>query len=134
MANAVRNIQDLLLVKTTALPTGASTVNGASIDLGSVDPGLMGEQTRVYLAVPTLTGVLTGAHTETFTLQDSADDSSFAAIVGCDTVAALGSAPGAIAKDWRLPPTTRRYIRASVLGGAAAEDCSAISMTLTVRG
>ena len=129
--NPVRNIGDASVAVTKALPTAAGTVNSGSIDLRA---GLLGEATRVTLDVPTLSGVLTSTHTITYTVQDSADNSSFATLAGCDTKVYTGTDAAAVAKEWRLPPTTRRYIRVSALAGAAAEDCSAVSLTFALKG
>ena len=129
----VRNIGDAAVAVTRALNAAAGTVNSASIDLRAVNAGGLGAATRLTLDVPTLSGILTGAHTITYTVQDSADNSSFATLAGIDAKVYTGTDAAAVAKDWRLPPVTRRYLRVSILAGAAAEDCSAVSATFALK-
>ncbi len=127
---ATRTLVDLLLTKTVALPASATTVNGTSIDLGDASPELCGEHSEFVLTVPA-TPSLANAATLIYTVQDSADNSSFAAV---GTLAVFTSTGGggtgavAVSNAWRLPSNVRRYVRVSVIESAAGGDNSAVSM------
>lgn len=131
MGYTTRLVQDALLTQTKALPSAAGTVNGTAIDTHSVDAGVAGECSNLYLSVPA-TANLADTKTLTFTVQDSADNSSFTAVSGLDTLVMTGAGgvgSAASTKTWRLPPTLRRYVRVSVLEASAGGDNSAVSMT-----
>ena len=107
-----RNLQDKNFVSTvTLLAAGANT---ATFDLEQADGGDI-ESIVFELAAPALlTAQLADAKVVTYTLQDSADGSSFAAVDPLITTTQTGAGgAGAIAKTirFRLPANTRRYVR-----------------------
>lgn len=132
IGNNSRTVGDANLTKSTALTASASqTKQGSSIDLGSASCELVGSLARLKLDVPSISA-LTSTHTIAFSIQDSADNSSFADVASISTVTALGSAPAVIAQSWPIPDNIRRYVRLKMVSSAAAEDCSAQSATLSV--
>jgi hypothetical protein len=132
IGNNLRRVADANLTSVTALTASASqTKQGTSIDLGSVSPEALQGIAILRLDVPSI-AALTGAHTIAFSIQDSADNSSFADVAAISTITALGSAPAAIAQDWSFPDNIRRYVRLKLVSSASAEDCSAQSATLQV--
>lgn len=135
MGYTTRTIGDLSLTQTKALPASATTVNGTAIDTHSVDGGNIGEFANFTLSVPA-TPSLANSATLTFTIQDSADNSSFAAVAGLPTLVMTGAGgTGSAAASLgpiRFPPTLRRYVRVSVVESAAGGDNSAVSMTYKI--
>jgi hypothetical protein len=120
-----------------ALPAGASaTVNGASIDLNAVSPFIPGN-TEFELVTPTVDQtMLPDTRTLTYTIEDSADDSSFAPLVVVSKSGQVGAsnvgAAGATSRI-ALPSSVRRYIRLSIASGASVGNCSSVSATLKIR-
>lgn len=127
-----RSIQDKLLTVTTALPAQNTTGNGSSIDLEVVTGASLPEGLQVEVAIPATPNLADG-QTITVTLQDSADNSSFAAITGLSTLVVTGAGGAGAAAASRkvpLPNNTRRYIRASYAASATAGNNTAVSATL----
>ncbi len=124
-----RNLQDALLIKSSALPAANASNNTASIDLTAT----VQEEApyEVSLSVPA-TPNLADTKKITFTFEDSADNSSFAAIPALATLVVTGTATGGAAAERivRLPPTTRRYIRAAAAVESAGGTNTAVSYTL----
>lgn len=132
IGNNLRRVGDGNLTVSTALTASASqTKYGSSIDLGSASPEALQAIAILRLDVPSISA-LTGAHTIAFSVQDSADNSSFADVASIATVTATGSSPAVIAQDWSFPDNIRRYVRLKQVSSASAEDCSAQSATLSV--
>lgn len=107
-----RNQQDKNYVSTvTVLAAGANT---AAFDLEQIVGGDINDVV-LELAAPALnTTQLTDAKVLTYTLQDSADGSSWAAVdPGISTTQTGAGGAGAAAKTVRLrfPANTRRYVR-----------------------
>jgi len=128
------SFKDLNLSVTKALPAAAATNYSDAIDLGAVAPGASVEEIDLLLEVPA-TPSLVDAKTITFTFQDSADNSSFAAIAELATLVLTGaSSAGAAAATRRvkLPPSVRRYVRVSQAVLTAGGDNTAISSTLSL--
>ena len=132
-----RSVIDANYKVTTALPASASaTVNGTSLDLGDAISGVpyvTTETVNLQVLAPALsTTIAPDTRTMTYTVQDSADNSSFAAI---GTLAAQvqtgagGVGAAATTYTFKLPPNTRRYIRLSIASGASTTDASALSAT-----
>jgi hypothetical protein len=106
-----RNRKDALFIKTTAsLAAGA---NSAALDLEQAIGGDI-ETIAVELELPA-EALLSDAKVLTFTLQDSADGVSFAAVdpqpVITTQTGAGGVGVAAKTVRFRLNPATRRYIR-----------------------
>lgn len=107
-------LADKQLSVTQALPNGAATVNGASIDLQNGPRGDFLAHCQVELAAPALVvGDLANSSTMTYKLEDSADNSSFATVFDAVCVQTGAGGVGAAAEtvNIRLPTTIRRYIR-----------------------
>jgi hypothetical protein len=108
-----RNIQDASYSNSTALHTTAA--NSASFDLEQVTGGdieaVVGE--IVSPASAATTGKIC-----TYTLQDSANNSAWAAIdpATTTTITAADSALAAKTVRFRFPPNTRRYVRVAQTG------------------
>lgn len=122
--------QDQLLTVTRALPAQNTNADSSSIDLRVAAPLTAGEHTELQVHVPATT-TATG-QTITVTFQDSADNSSFAAITGLSTLVLTGSsnATPATTRTIRLPSGVRRYVRINVAMSATTGDQTAISAIL----
>lgn len=122
-----RLLQDADLNREKALPAANATASTASVDLGSTNPGAGLEPVEVEFAVEALPS-LVDTKKCTLTMEDSADDSSFAAIAALATLVSTGaSGAGAAANSRRikLPPNVRRYVRVSAAVEAAGGDNTA---------
>ncbi|NDD52889.1 hypothetical protein EBZ39_03245 [bacterium] len=127
-----RSVKDAELIKVKALPAAAASNNTDSIDLGQ----LTQEETyfEVELSVPA-TPALVDTKTITFTFQDSADNSSFAAITGLSTLVltgAGGAGAAAATRRVRLPAAARRYLRVSAAVETGGGSNVAVSYTLAL--
>ena len=135
MANPLRKLGDGLLTTVTTLTSSASqTKFSSSIDLNATGADRIGDIAKLKLDVPTLSGTLTSTHTITYTVQDSADNSTFAD-VNTTTMKGFvytGTDAAAVDSFWPIPDNIRRYVRLKIVSGAAAEDCSAVSVTFQV--
>lgn len=129
-----RLIQDAALTITRALPAQNATVNSTSLDLGQTLAGDINEQIDLLLTVPA-TPALADSQTLTFTFQDSADNSSFAAITGVSTLVltgAGGAGAAATTRRVKLPPAARRYLRVSITSSATSGDSSGVTATFQI--
>lgn len=136
-ADAFRNRptkRDASLVKTKALPAAAATNYSDSIDLGTNASYGAALDAEIEIDIPALPS-LVDDKTATFTLQDSADDSSFADVDIYSSIVLTGaSSAGASAVNRRLPiaPTLRKYVRLKQVVQSAGGDNTAKSSTLRV--
>lgn len=126
-----RRLQDATLIKTVAMPSGATTANSTAIDLGKTLPFPITESFHAKIS----TSVATGANNKNITVkfQDSADNSTFANIaeLGSLTVTDANGAGYPVGSlTVQLPPDTRRYVRAQCTG--EANGGNAANGTLTV--
>ena len=127
---------DALMTISNAFPaqntTAAST---GSIDLGVAAPNLAGTDSDLVLTLPA-TSTATG-QTFTFTVQDSADNVTFAATgpiarLAPAVITGVASATAAQTFTWRLPANVRRYINVTVTASATTGNQTALSYTLQV--
>lgn len=128
------SVQDALLTITNALPTQTNTVNSASIDLGVAANALTGTHSDLLINAPDGAALNTG-QTLTFTIQDSADNSSFAAVAALPTYVVTGASnvvPTGSNRTFRLPPSIRRYVRVSCAASATAGTSASASFTAAV--
>jgi len=133
-ANLYRRLADAALTKTKALPAAAAANYTNSIDLGQTTLGPMADEIEVLVEIEA-TPSLVDAKTITLTLKDSADDSTFVAIPTLATVVQTGaSGAGASANSvrFKLPPSTRRYLRLDAAVLTAGGDNTAKNYTLKV--
>lgn len=125
-------IKDLTLQANIALPNAANTVNTNGIDLGATPYPAATKKIEVQI----LTTQSTGANSKNInvTLQDSADNSTFAAIPELAAKVIAGNAANfpAASDVYALPPTVRRYIRASALGEANGGNASDGTLTIAL--
>ena len=126
--SSTRTIQDFDLTVTTALPAAAANADSASIDLEAIGPAAL-ESVELEISLPA-TPDLTDDDTITLTIQDSADDSTFASVEELATLVVTGAGgegAAAASRKVRLPSSTKRYINvnAAVLtGGGDNTDVS----------
>lgn len=128
---SLRNIIAADAQKTKALPAAAATAYTDSINVGT---GPHVANLEVRLALPALPS-LVDAKTVTVTLQDSADNSTFADIEELATFVVTGAGGvgcAAATREVRLPSSAEKYIRAKIVVLTAGGDNTAKSLTLTV--
>lgn len=107
-------MRDQNLTKRTAGPTTAGTTYTSAIDTRSPDGvGALAGRAKLFLAVPAIVG-LSNTKVQAFTIQDSADNSTFADVAAYPTKSYTGAGgTGAPAADytfeWRSE--LKRYIR-----------------------
>jgi len=134
-ANTQRRLRDLSLVKTIALPAAGATAVTPSVDFGTVNLGPTGDEVEVEISRPA-TPSLVDAKTISDVLTDSADNVTFAAIVGGPaaivTTGAGGVGAAVLLKRVRLPSSTRRYVRLESSVLTAGGDNTAIVSTMAV--
>ena len=107
-----RNRQDADKLVTKAFPAANANNDSASIDLEALVGGRF-ENVQVEVSVPATTALVADKDL-TITIEDSADDSTFAAIPEIApfvVTGEYGNGSAAAAFRVRLPPTARRYIR-----------------------
>lgn len=132
MSTIIRNQKDYLLISTKALPAAGATANGDSIDLGASSSPEAVQFNLSVAAVP----ALVDAKTIIYTFEDSADNSSFAAIAELSTVTSTGAGgvgAAAVDRNVYLPPSVRRYVRVSATVLAAGGSNIAVSFILTAK-
>lgn len=132
MPNYSRNLADASFSKSIALPAAAATAYTPAMNLGqSLIQSL--EQIEFEITVPA-TPALVDAKTITFTVQDSADGTTFAAVDPAISTVITGVATSqggpATAKRFRLPSQTRQYVRLKIDVLTAGGDSTAVSATL----
>lgn len=126
-----RRSQDALLTISRALPAQNTNANTSVIDLGVAVPDTALESAELVISVPATT-CATG-QTITFTVQDSADNSSFAAVARLGTLVLTGASNATAATGelrWRLPSNTRRYLRVNIAMSATTGDLTAITAAI----
>jgi len=129
-----RLIRDALLAVTRTLPAANANNNSTSIDLGDVTPVLHGQNHELSLEMPALPS-LANATTATVTVQDSANDTDFAAIPSLATLVLTGAGgvgSAATTRVVRLPSTVRRYIRVNIAVANSGGDNTAATFTFRI--
>jgi hypothetical protein len=124
--------RDATLIATKALPAAGATAISDAIDLGGVDATL--GRIEIELVVPALPN-LAATKNAVFTLKDSADNVTFAAIGELAALTLTGvstSGAAAATRAVRLPSSARRYLRFDVTVDAAGGDSTAKSATLSL--
>ena len=108
-----RRQKDATFIDSTPIHTTAAT--SATFDLGQVNGGLI---ENILVEVVSSASVATTGKICTYTLQDSADGTTFAAVdpAVTTTITAASSALAAKTVEFPLPPNTRRYIRVAQTG------------------
>lgn len=98
-------MSDAQAVTATAASTKSLDMATAARNVGS------GEPIELIIAVHTLVAASGGASNVTFSLDDSADNSSFTAVIKTPAIAKATLVAGYEAMRIRLPATLRRYIQ-----------------------
>jgi hypothetical protein len=127
--NFSRNLKDKDKEVTATLAQAG--VNSPSIDLEQIEGGDI-EQIVGQLVVPVTAGI-TDAKVLTFKLEDSADNSTFAAIdplISTTATGAGGNGTPALDTRFRFPPVTRRYVR---IAQTATSSSGTFTNDLTFR-
>lgn len=127
-------MKDALLIKTKAFPAAAATNNSDTLDLGasSAVGGIKPGSLEVQISWPAL-AALADTKNVVFTVQDSADDSSYAAIGLAYTITGAGGAGVAAGSvTLRLPPSTRRYLRVYAALDSGGGTITASSYTVSL--
>jgi hypothetical protein len=128
-------IRDGNFVQTKAFPAAAATNYATAFDLGAAADG---NDTRLYaleIAIPALANNTDNSKTILLTLQDSADNSSFANVaplvqIQIPGVTTTGSA--AVTYVIYLPPSIRKYVRFSQVVAVGGGDNAASEVTYSL--
>jgi hypothetical protein len=129
-----RAFKDLQLIKTSALPAAAANNSTAAIDLQQAAAGVNLDKVDVEVAVPA-TPSLVDAKIITFTIQDSANGTDFAAVTGLSTLVVTGAGgvgAAAATRTVKLPTGTRRYIRANAAVESGGGSNIAVSYSISL--
>jgi len=129
-------LKDASLKATVALPAALSTtVYSDSFDLGTANQKLLRGEFEISAEALDTTALPNG-ETVTYGLQDSADDSTFAAVQDTVLVQTGASGAGAAAATERIgiPSTLRRYVRVSAVTSSGTGDCSGSDLTFEFVG
>jgi plastocyanin len=127
-----RTLRDLNLSVSIALPAQAATSNTASIDTTEANPGRLGK-VEAMIELPA-TPSLAAGQTITLTLQDSADNVTFANSVDvpAQVVTSSGAGGALVSYQFKFPIGMKRYIRLSQVASATAGNNTAISGMLSL--
>lgn len=122
-----RRQKDANFIATKALHTTEALA--ASFDLGQVNGGLV---EGILVEVVSPADVATTGKICTYTLQDSADNVTFAAVDPnvSTSITAASSALAAKTVEFPLPPNTRRYIRVAQTGDTLGSVAGTFTVSL----
>jgi hypothetical protein len=126
-----KGLTDANLSVSKALPAAGASNDSASIDLGTTSGGRV-PRVELEVSLPA-TPALVDAKTITLTVQDSADNSSFAAVADIPAIVLTGAGGvGAAAYDhnFKLPLGIRKYLRLHQAVLAAGGDNTGVSSSL----
>jgi hypothetical protein len=127
----IRSLQDANLIVSIALPAAAASASTPAIDLVSNTAGRV-PRLELLLSVPAVPA-LVDAKTIIHTIEDSADNSSFAAVADLPTVTSTGAGglgAAAVARQFKLPIGVRRYLRVTSAVLTAGGDNTAVKTSL----
>lgn len=128
-----RDLQDLNLSASIALPAAGASADTPSINLATTTSG-RARRVELLVSVPA-TPSLVDTKTITFTVQDSADNSSFAAVADLPAIVSTGAGgvgAAAISRRFKLPIGLRQYIRLDIAVLAAGGNNTAIVATIVL--
>ena len=121
--------------RVTALPAANASASSDSVDLKADEVGPVGANLEVHMTLPAVPA-LVDDKVITVTFEDSADDSTFAAVVGAPVLSSTGvdtpGGPGDFARFY-LPPGTRRYVRATAAVQADGGNNTGVDFTLDFK-
>lgn len=127
-------MKDKLLLTTKALPAAAANNSHDGIDIGArtTPRGSFPGEVEIEISWPALPS-LADAKTVTFTVQDSADNSSFTSLGLTHVITGAGGAGVAAGtKRFRLPRSVRRYVNVNQAVLTAGGDNTAQSTTVSL--
>lgn len=127
-------MKDVLLTATKAHPAAAAANATDGLNLGPQGGAYRGSELQLYLEVPAVPA-LVDTKTITYTIKDSADNSSFTAIDGLATIVSTGAGgagAAAVAKKIKLPDATRQYVRVDAAVLTAGGDNTGVSYTASI--
>lgn len=129
-----RNHADAELDKSVAMPAAGASANTASIDLGD-ERILSLEGVEVVVATDDMPIAFADDATITATIQDSADNTTFAAVTGLSTIVLTGTGAALAGMNARrkLPQGVRRYLRVNFAESASGGDITAKKGYLKLR-
>lgn len=121
-------LRDLLLDVSRALPAQNTNANSTAIDLKQVLPDTLPEHFEFQISVPATT-TATG-QTITITIQDSADNSTFATVEQLEPLLLTGAsnATALTTRNFRLPSDVNRHVRVNIAMSATTGDQTAITV------
>lgn len=125
-----RNIRDSDLIISKAIPAQNTNEDSSALAIGASFP----EGVQVEVAVPA-TPSLANGQTVTVTIQDSANNASFAAIPELATLVitgAGGTGGPATTRKVQLPPSARKFLRMNIAASATAGNNTAVSATMSL--
>lgn len=131
-----RAIRDAHLTANIAMPNANATTFSTFIDLEQVTADCINEKIDLAANVPAIANL---ANTKTITISvEDADANANAnaaalSLVGSFTVTGGASGSAAVVKNFKLPPTTRRFVRLKAVGGADAGTTITETATAEVR-
>lgn len=128
-----RSVKDVELQKSIALPNASTTpVVTGGIDLGSPDPYIQHDRSEILFETTAATGVDT--YTITLSLEDSADNVTFAAVDTAATKAIVAASSAYAATTFRISmPQTERYIRGvATMDNTSGGNASDGNLTISV--
>lgn len=127
----IHSLQDLNLKVTRVLPAAGASASSAALDLATTGAGrALGVELVIDLPA---TPSLVDAKTITLTVEDSADNSSFAAVAAIPAQVVTGAGgvgAGALRLQTKVPIGLRRYVRLTAAVLAAGGDNTAITASL----
>jgi len=129
-----RNIRDALLTVTRTLPAAAANNSSTGINLEDAAPALHGEHHEFEISVPALPA-LVEAKTLTITIQDSADNITFAAVEELATfviTGGVGDGADAESRTYRLPASVKQYVRINCAVLTAGGDNTGVTVTARI--
>lgn len=131
---STRRLRDELLKLTRTIAAAGAANASASLDLGAAGPAAL-EQVELEIAVPALPALVETDKFLTVTVEDSADNSSFAVIAQLEPVVIAGvvtTGAAALTRKFRLPSSTRRYVRITTGITAAGGDSTGVTVAATL--
>jgi hypothetical protein len=122
-----KSLRDLLLDVSRALPAQNTNANSTAIDLKQVAPDTLPEHFEFQVSVPATTTATN--QTITITIQDSADNSTFATVEQLEPLLLTGAsnATALTTRNFRLPSDVNRYVRVNIAMSATTGDQTAIT-------
>lgn len=130
-----RAADDSNLQVTKAYPSAGATNTTSAIDLGTDEPGQIWRMAYVRADIPATANATNSATTFLFTLQDSADNVTFAnttPLVQLQITGASSVTNTAQSVKLPIPPGVQRYIRVQQIAPTASGANTGVTNTFTL--